>query len=506
MIKYILSTIIAVLCFSCGVINSPEQKQSSKEYSESLKDSAYLTHEKKWQTFAKSIGFEPKTLNSFKLLKQELSKTSKLMDFSNTNKWVKNLEEIIEKKWNETPRDSLIASEIKLVGTAIEKKHNDTLLTTLRVLEYKVKGETHYAYLSIPEKQEGNPLVYFHKDDRGLSWELMKEEVGIKTLKTKVVIAPAGPGQALCKTYTQLKDCKEEDILYASSQKKVLSWSDDADDAISLMRALVYTHEGHNLLQSCNTEFIGSYDLIGFSKGGLTAALTTAKIGYLNKPTLLSYLKNKDEKAFESGLFPNKLIFIHKLVTVSAPLTLIHGPFQLVLKDCVTGAIKDSKYKDYPGVRHLVNLFDDYRKATQEDEQKAMDELKFQTLSRDFMFLSPYFAGAMPSLYFKKLQNEGLSYLTKPRIAFLHHKKDKFIPSETTLFLQRLFSDQNFKKGFKDNFSMVYDLKQDNFFGHSKKDSKSKEFHLESKFWESKNKGEKSPREVIDQVLDSMPK
>ena len=540
--------VLALISVSCNVVKSPSRTQTSDEYIASL--------DSKWKKFAERIGVKGTPAKSAALIKQEVGTFSSLTGIqlgpdgklasADPKVWQKNLTELVDAHWDkdlvsdEFRGSNLMASDFKVIGEGEDKGICD-----LYTLEYKSGGHTNYAYISFPKNDILDfPLAFLHKDDRGLSWGLMKNSLGRDILSRKFVIAPAGPGEALIKQYKANTAPEEDNILHQSSHTGALAWGDDVDDVISLIRGLFYTEqEDESFAPISILKGIGEFsaiDFVGTSKGGLTAALAVAKLGYINKPFLLNFLgeMNTAKKAYaaaEESFKENptelakakkahkkalkkaeddfvekkkdqKLLFANKLVTVGAPLTFSHGSFRLIVKDCITGAIKGSKYENYPGLRTLLPLFDDFRNAKEgsEEESTALDTLVGEALTRDFTFLLPYVAGGMPSLYFKGLAAEFPPFATviKPRLAFLHHKKDKMIPVDSNMFAQGLFASTEFSDILGKSFAMKYDIVESNIF-NTKGERPSVKFHLEFPFWGSLNEDHERPREVINYVLDS---
>ena len=554
MLKHISILILTSLfAASCNVVKAPKRKQTSAEFLASQKN-------EKWMKFAEKLGIKGEVSKSKEELIKDLGKNglSSLLGLPKSEEeevsqeiWADNLTNLIDKHWDKTakgtdeeeadcPFSNLMAEDLRIIGTAEDKN-----FTKLYTIEYKVKGFTNYAYLAFPDsiakdqinsltngtigKNFGAPLLYLHKDDVGLSWDMMVEALGKDLLSKRIVVAPAGPGEALISEYEERTEPTEDKILYQSNHEGALAWSDDADDAFSLIRTLLYP-DMNAMMANPDPEpknwgpivYLASYsswgekpvaDIIGFSKGGLTAAITIAKGTYVSKPSFEKYLlgprsegKPVDSKGFRESITPGKIVFFNKLVTVGAPLTFIHGPFRLIVKDCITGAIKGTDYESYPGLRSLMGLFDEYKQAKSgsEEEESALATLVSETLTRDFMFLAPYVAGSMSSKYFdKKSADFNCEHMKKPRIAFLHHKNDGMIPRNSNRFVRDLFENKAFKTGLKKAFGMEYNHLEHNLF-KSFANRDSVKFHLQAPFWSSTNKNQKSPRTIIDEILNSL--
>jgi hypothetical protein len=522
--KYILPIFIfAGLFYSCGY----DSQQETQTYLDSL-NTAEKKH--KWSKFAEKIGFKSDDLSLLSNLKQDLNTPSSLV-----GELEKNLMVIIGKYWqNGLKPDELIASNFAKFNEPVSYPigaAEDQQLYTLYIMSYEVKKKTaegvteqvtNYAYLSVPKgKIEGNPVVYFHKDDRGLSADLLEEEVGTKVLRERLIIAPAGSGQAISKTYTPRKD--PTDIIAKSTHTDALPWSDTVDDAISLLRGLRKeapkgpddTKFPFNIDDTKLAQVFGyKFDFLGFSTGGLTAGLVASKVGgYINQEALLEIQKLEDNKkgdALTKHLSNKYSFFIQKLILVAVPGSFVSGPFRMVLKACVTGDIRDqrfsvSKYAEYPGIRHTLQLFDSYRKAdmNSDEENTSLDKLYQEVLSRDLAFQIPFALGAAMNGSVVNLSGDNF-----PQVALLHHKNDKMIPYKSgTLPLFITVGNNDLRKLLAIKYETpfyLYDSKE-SVFTNNNSEKPSMSFHLGENFWKketSKNENGESAREMIDHILD----
>ena len=547
---------IILLSTSCGILVEPSREQTANEYMKSIMTDEDLRNERKWELLADALGVDAERPSPARLV-ESLKKPSTLMG---PNTWQDNLLKYAENYWDKTAEDPIIlkaariaqakktikldeegakklfkASKLyaeKLVLLRDQIKTNNKI--HLYTLKYEVLGRNYYAYVSIPKnygKKPETPLLYLHKDDVGLSWDLMKKDLGSKILEEKIVIAPAGAEEGICGDYTEREESKEP--LFPKNPKElnkndVAAWDADVNNAIALMRGLsnkknliksskdetTNLREEH-FLQKTKEEYLSTriFDVLGLSKGGLTGFLVAAKIGYINKASLLSYLTmqgikkamgltgDEADNAFRRRTNENDLVFVRSLVSVSAPLTFIHGGFRTVVSDCAKGLIGKSEYKDYPGLRHITGLFDAFRKADDNTpkEKEELEKLRSEVLIRDPMFLAPLLSGSMPSVYFVRM---GL----KPKLAFFHHKNDSFIPATNNLFMQTMFTDPKvgFRETMKKTLLWEYDIEMNNVFKTGKETKNSDAFHLKRKFWSklsSQNKANLDPRAAIYKAL-----
>lgn len=530
--KYILSFLIfAGLLYSCGYDNY----QSAQDYLDQLN--------KKWSSFAESIGFPKEDLKGvFNLAIDPTEagiKASMIEDLTKKNPTTKFmnpaiLEEMLEQKvfahWkNGLTQDELIASNFEQYANH-EVKDGHTVYIMTYDVNIKVGSTTekrkNVAYLSIPNGDiEGHPVVYFHKDDRGLSYELMKQEVGETVLKERLVIAPAGSGQAISKTYTPRKDPTPEDIIAQSTHTNALPWSDTVDDVISLLRGLrkeTPKNENDQANFPFNIDdkkiariFRHTFDFLGFSTGGLTAGLVASKVGgYINQEALLKIQKLTDENDKKDDLIKHlsdqSSFFIQKLILVASPTSFIHGPFRVILQACVTGEINNNKspfhiYKEFPGLRHVHPLFDKYHNALPGSSEEATEKdlLSKEVLSRDLSFqIAAAIGGAMNG---KVLENFSLG---RPQIAIIHHMQDAMIKfREGSLPLINTLKNQNLitflEKKLETPFHL-YDKTTSNFEEKTLDQKEDRKYHLGDAFWDkakSVNHEGKSPRETLDEIL-----
>ncbi len=537
--KYILPIFIfAGLFYSCGYDNY----QSAQDYLDQFIN-------KKWSSFAESIGFPKDDLKGvFDLatdpteagikasITKDLTEKNPQTSFMKVDVYTKTLNQKVFAHWGKgLTQDELIASNFEQHGNP-EVKDGHTVYIMTYDVNIKVGSKTeqrkNVAYLSIPKGDiKGHPVVYFHKDDRGLSYDLMKQEVGEKVLNERLVIAPAGSGQAISTTYTPRKD--PTDIIAKSTHTDALPWSDTVDDAISLLRGLRKEAISFMVPNPPQAKFpfidiqgkdwqilaekFGSrtFDFLGFSTGGLTAGLVASKVGgYINQEALLKIqMLTDDAKKVEvlTNLLNNKYsFFIQKLILVSSPTSFIHGFFRVILQAFVTGEVENPtnhfhNFKEFPGLRHAHPLFDKYRNALpgSVEETTERDLLSQEVLSRDLTFqIGAAIGGAMNGKVLKTFS------LGKPQIAILHHMQDGMIQLHAgSLPLIKTVKDNAFQKFLETELETEFYLYKRDTLKFEDKTPDQKEdpkYHLEDAFWDkttSVNKEGNSPREVLDEIL-----
>lgn len=561
MIKYIsLFSLLAGLS-SCGLMTEP-QYQSAEDYQKERLTEDQKWRNEKWKLLATTLGIPhkipspihykkslstPSTLVSPQSYKDNINKfvvpfwASKITDSSGVLGSRLTPSKVIVIEAKELPLHLEDGSQVKINRYVLEYTFN-----------YESQDQTYLAYVSVPKtisdkyfSQFSFPLYVAHEDDRGLTWNMLLQDVGKELLSSRVVIAPAGPGEVISEDYTPKKDpiCP---LFTPDHGGPTRSWQEDVFSDTALLR-FFHSSEGQfettngidvSPLKSIKENYSKSLmprtlDILGLSKGGTTGALVACLFGFLNKKVLLEYKaeaeatekiedpsKKLDELMKLMGKYGEKIkkgnhLFVRSLVTAGAPLTFINGGFRTVIRDCVKGSIdhpvkdEDIAIKDYPGMRHIVDLFESFRYADPgtEDERTKLNNLVSEILTRDFTFMAPFLASAMPQAYFDNVRtffNMNLKSFTfsnpveklnsiQPRVAFYHHKQDAFLPSTLAFAANktiRILSEN------MDNFNV--DRDKNYLFEDPKSKVKSGSYHLREDFWEkSKNKEGLSPREAI---------
>lgn len=176
---------------------------------------------------------------------------------------------------------------------------------------------------------------------------------------------------------------------------------------------------------------------VGSSRGGLVTSIAMAVAGaqlerirqisnekgqsllqrFLFRHQADQYLDELDS-AFGVKNFGMSLPMFSGISTIGAPSSVTVGSFRFILEHMVKGRGDQTVARNRPGIRYLLDLFEDYRTG-----KISADEARFRVILRDMTYLAPLMLAAVKNWNMPLLPGS---------VLLMHGDDDQVVPDEQT--------------------------------------------------------------------------
>ncbi len=492
-----LVTLNAAIIGCSNVENSNIPKKPADMTAADTSDPAVAEGQSKWEKLADALKIKKNVAADEKTFKAELGIPSlNISDVGNSTAVVTNIAlQHLSKAY--ATRCAAIESMTKIHDayqyvnvSDISKGKTDITGTGVYLMKYKLQKDAtgaaedtaRSALVVMPTSSTATngkiPLVvYGHGGDSGLTYRDVATVFGAGQA-ANIIIAPAFPGEGICKNETQFlaKSCDDKGA-YAAAVGTSEPYKTDADELLGAQDCLVraatpasavtanaiFTGFPLNLKEENGTDsaaltgnlqlivkrhsgtgFIGQLQLpvsyiMGASRGGAAAQIALAKSGAA-LTQWPAHFKAKSTGDSAKQVLGQKYLF-PSLFSCSAvlfpPSTFMHAENRVVLEMFVKGLAKNTNAWYLPSSQQLDGYIDGYRKGTKTAEQMA-----FELATIDSTISAPLIVSAVQNwTKFAIDTTSGTVTGAAPgAMLMVHGMKDKIVSVKQSLFASAVFS------------------------------------------------------------------
>lgn len=491
-----LVTLNAAILGCSNVENSNIPKKPADMTAADTSDTAVAEGQSKWEKLADALKIKKNVAADEKTFKAELGIPSlNISDVGNSTVVVGNIAAQHISKAYATRCAAVVSMEkihdaYQYVNVSdISKGKTDIAGTGVYLMKYKLQKDStgaaedtaRSALVVMPTSStdiNGKiPLVvYGHGGDSGLTYRDVATVFGAGQA-ANIIVAPAFPGEAICKNETQFlaKSCDDKGA-YAAAVGTSEPYKTDADELLGAQDCLVraatpasavtanaiFTGFPLNLKDENSTDsaaltgnlqaivkrhtgagFIGKFQLpisyiMGASRGGAAAQIALAKSGaalsqWPGHFTAKSTGDSAKQVLGQKYLFPS--LFSCSAV-LFPPSTFMHAENRVVLEMFVKGLAKNTNAWYLPSSQQLDGYIDGYRM-----NKKTAEQMALELATIDSTISAPLIVSAVQNWTKFALDAQGKVSAAAPgAMLMVHGMKDKIVSVNQSIFASAIFS------------------------------------------------------------------